>query len=182
MKRTCLVVLLVFSFLLCGCSSKKEEKMLSDFSVALSGRSDLSFVGKLRCEYDDRTVDFTLQYKQQEDGCLITVLQPEEIEGISVELDGNGSVLKYDELFVDTGELDELGLSPLSALPLLAESLRGSYMDAVRYEGKELVYTLIPADDISMDIWFSAEDMVPTHAEIISHGRLRVFCDLESWR
>ena len=182
MKRKCLVVLLIFSFLLCGCGSKKEEKQLNDFSAALSSRSDLSFVGKLRCEYNDRTVSFTLQYKQQEKGCTVTVLQPEEIEGISVELDENGSVLKYDELFVDTGDLDELGLSPLSALPLLAESLRGAYMDAVRQEGDELVYTLIPADDISMDVWFSAEDMVPTHAEIMSQGRVRVFCDLESWR
>lgn len=182
MKRTCLVVLLVFSFLLCGCGSKKEEKFLNDFSAALSERSDLSFVGKLRCEYDDRTVSFTLQYKQQENGCLITVLQPEEIEGICVELDEKGSVLKYDELFVDTGNLDEFGLSPLSALPLLADSLRGSYMDSVRYEGDELVYTLVPADDINLDIWFSAEDMIPRHAEIISQGRVRIFCDLESWR
>lgn len=182
MKRICLVAMLMISFFLCGCGSRKEEKLLSDFSAGLSQQSDLSFVGKLRCEYDDRTVSFTLQYKQLDEGCSVTVLQPAEIEGLCVELDEDGSVLKYDELFIDTGDLDPFGLSPLSALPLLADTLCGSYMDSVRKEGNELVYTLVPTDEISMDIWFGEDDMIPRHAQIISEGRVRVFCDLESWR
>lgn len=182
MKRICLCMLLLASLLLCGCGSKSDEKLLIGFSADLNERSDLSFVSKLRCEYDDRSVSFTLQYKQNERGCSIGVLQPEEIEGLSVELDENGSVLRYDELFIDTGDLDCFGLSPLSALPMLADALREPFVDAVRHEGSELVYTLVPADDISIDVWFNADDMIPLHAELASGGRVRVFCDLESWR
>ena len=181
MKRFCLCFVLLLSLLLSGCGVKKEEQQLRDFSASLNSRSDLGFVGKLRCEYEDRAVNFTLQYRQSEDGCEISVLQPEEIEGLSVKLDKNGSVLEYDELFINTGELDRFGLSPLSALPMLVNTLKSSFMDCVRSEGNLTVYTLIPADDIQVDVSFDS-DMKPVHAELISDGKVRVFCDIESWR
>ena len=180
MKRLCLCMFLMLSFLLTGCGAKKEEKLLNDFSTALSGRNDLTFVGKLRCEYDDRTVNFTLQYKQRDNGCEVSVLQPEGIEGLSVELDEKGSVLHYDELFIDTGKLDHFGLSPLSALPLIVNTLKSPYLDSVRSENNLTVYSLIPADDIQVDVGFD-ENTLPVRAELISDGKVRVFCDIESW-
>lgn len=181
MKRFCLCMLLLLSLVLTGCGVKKEEKLLSDFSSSLNLRDDLGFVGALRCEYADRTVDFTLQYKQTPEGCRITVLQPEEIEGLAVNLDEKGSVLEYGELFINTGELDRFGLSPLNALPMLVSALKSSYMDSVRNENGLTVYSLIPADDIQVDVSFD-ENMRPVHAELISDGKVRVFCDIESWR
>ena len=181
MKRFCLCVLLLLSLLLSGCGVKKEEKQLSDFSASLSSRNDLGFVGKLRCEYDDRSVKFTLQYKQTDDGCKIVVLQPEELEGIAVNLDQNGSVLEYGDLFLNTGELDRFGLSPLNALPMLVNTLESAHIDSVRSEGGQTVYSLIPADDIQVDVSFN-ENMVPVYAEFISEGKVRVFCEIESWR
>ncbi len=181
MKRFCLCMLLLLSFVLTGCGVKKEEQRLNDFSASLSTRDDLGFVGKLRCEYDDMTVNFTLQYRQTDEGCRISVLQPEEIEGLAVSLDNNGSVLEYDELFINTGELDRFGLSPLSALPLLVNTLKNSFMDSVHTEGDFTVYTLIPADDVQVDVSFD-NNMNPVYAELISNGKVRVFCEIESWR
>ncbi len=181
MKRICLCVFLLISLFLTGCGVKKEEQQLRDFSDSLNTRNDLGFVGNIRCEYEDRTVNFTLQYRQNDEGCKITVLKPEQIEGLSVNLDEKGSVLEYDELFINTGELDHFGLSPLSALPLLVNTLKSSFMDSVRNEGDLTVYTLIPADDIQVDISFNNE-MKPVYAELISDGKVRVFCDIESWR
>ena len=181
MKRLCLCLCLVPIVLLCGCGTKTEEKLLTDFSAALSQRKDLSFVGKLRCEYDDRSANFTLQYKQQEDGCKISVLQPAELEGLSVSLDEKGSLLEYGELFIDTGDLDHFGLSPLSALPKLADSLRGSHIDSICRQGDVITYCLVPSDTLKVNVSFS-QDMTPIEAELISEGRVRVFCQIESWR
>lgn len=181
MKRICLCMILLLSLCLAGCGSRAEEKRLEEFSAALNAGDDLGFVGKLRCEYPDRSVSFTLQYRQNEAGCEISVLQPEELENLKVSLDENGSVLHYDELFLDTGELDRFGLSPLSALPLLTESLRGAYLDSVRREGDFTVYSLVPADDVQVDVSFD-DEMKPVKAELISEGKVRVFCDIESWR
>ncbi|MBQ7895676.1 MAG: hypothetical protein IJ364_03855 [Oscillospiraceae bacterium] len=182
MKRFCLCISLIFTLLLSGCGTGKEEKLLSDFSSALSERKDLGFVGKLRFEYENRTVDFTLQYRQAEHGCEITVLEPEIIEGLKVQLDEKGSVLEYDELFIDTGELDNFGLSPLSALPLFVSSLQTGYLDSVRSESDYYVYGLVPDDNSTVEVWFEKDSMVPVHAEISSEGIVRVFCDIESWR
>lgn len=181
MKKLCLCISLVSVLLLCGCGSKAEEKMFSEFSTRLSQRTDLGFVGKLRCEYDDRTVNFTLQYRQQDRGSKITVLQPAELEGLSVSLDENGSVLEYGELFIDTGDLDHFGLSPLSALPKLVEGLKNAHVDSVSTQGDMMMFTLIPSDELKMDVYFD-RDMKPVRAELISEGQVKVFCDIESWR
>ena len=181
MKRICLCMLLLLSLVLTGCGVKKEEQQLNSFSDSLNARDDLGFVGKLRCEYEDRAVEFTLQYRQTESGCKITVLQPAELEGLAVSLDENGSVLEYEELFINTGELDRFGLSPLNALPMLVNTLKSAFMDSVRFEGGLTVYSLIPADDVQVDVSFDG-DMKPVYAELISDGKVRVFCHIESWR
>jgi len=182
MKRLCLYILLPLCLVLGGCGTKAEEKAFRDFSEALSQRDDLSFIGTIRAEYDERSESFRLLYEQDGDMDRVTVQLPELIEGISVRLKEGASVLEYNSLVIDTGNLDERGLSPLTALPELARALRGAYIDAVRKEDSELVYTLIPEDGLCIDVWFEPGSMTPTHAELISDGVVRVFCDIESWR
>ena len=98
-----------------------------------------------------------------------------------MSLDEKGSLLEYGELFIDTGDLDHFGLSPLSALPKLADSLRGSHIDSVCRQGDVITYCLVPSDTLKVNVSFS-QDMTPIEAELISEGRVRVFCQIESWR
>lgn len=182
MKKLCLFLFLIPCLLLTACGSKAEEKLFREFSENLSGRNDLSFIGNLRAEYDDRSVEFQLHYVEKEDCAVVSVLAPELISELSVEIHEGASILEYNSLVIDTGALDERGLSPLTALPAIASALRTGYLDAVREEDGELVFTLIPDDGLKAEVWFEPVNMTPVHAELISDGKVTVYCDIESWR
>ena len=182
MKKLCLYLVLLPCLLLTACGTRDEEKLFRDFSESLNARHDLSFVGKLRAEYPDRSVEFQLHYEEKDDCAVVTVLAPELISELSVEIHEGESVLEYNSLVIDTGALDDDGLSPLTALPAIAKALRTGYIDAVREEGGELVFTLIPDDGVKAEVWFEPSAMTPLHAELISGGKVTVYCDIESWR
>lgn len=181
MKKLCLSMLCLACLLLSACGTRAEEKKFEDFSKALSERDDLSFIGSIRAEYDDRSLEFQLQYKE-EDYPVVSVIRPELIADVKIRIEPDSSLLEHNSLIIDTGELDSRGLSPVTALPRLAAALRSAYVDAVRMEGGELVYTLIPDDELTVEVWFEPESMTPTHAELISESKVRIFCDIESWR
>ena len=182
MKKLCLLFMAALCLVLGGCGTKSEEKAFREFSEALAARDDLSFIGSIRAEYDDRTVEFQLRYEEEEDCPSVTVISPSIISGVRVELPEGKSVLEYNSLVIDTGELDVYGLSPLTALPSLADALRRGYTDSIWQDDGEWVFSLIPKDELRVDVWFEPESMTPTHAELISDGVVRVFCDIESWR
>jgi len=182
MKRLCPAALLILCLLLCGCGSKDHEKKYEEFSRSLSERENLEFNAALRAEYEDRSVSFTLQYQQQEEGCCLTVLEPEIISGVSVRLGPSGSLLEYNSLVLDTGMLDDYGLSPLSALPALVDAMKNGHVESFAQEDGELVCSLVPSDELSVQVWFEPESMSPVHAELISDGRVRLFCDISNWR
>ena len=181
MKRFCPIIVCLLLLPLSGCAARKEQKLLDDFSAALSRRQDVAVVAQLRAVYDDGSFDFRLQYREGPEGPEITVLSPQELEGLSVTLREDGSLLHYDQLHLETGDLDEEGLSPLTALPLLLESLRHPCAQSFRQEGDLLAVSLVPDDERQLDVYFEQETMTPRRAEMVSEGRLRIACEVESW-
>ena len=148
MKRLCLPALLAVCLLLAGCANS-AKKQYEQFSAGLSGRSDLSFTAQLSAEYTDRTVEFTLQYEQNEDGCTVTVTAPALISGVRARFSAGGSAIDYDGIVVDTGELDACGLTPMSALPLLVDALKnGDLAQVCRLVGNVFEQALPPDSEV----------------------------------
>ena len=82
-------------------------------------------------------------------------------------------------LILDTGDLDAYGLTPMSALPLLADALRCGHADAFWEEdGCEAVELQI-SDHTLARVWF--REGVPCRAELQSDGRVTVACEIENW-
>ncbi len=182
MKRICLPILLLCCLLLSGCGTSAAEARYRAFSEELGARTALHFTAKLRAEYPDRSFDFTLQYAMAEGEQTVTVAEPEIIRGIRARLLPGETKLEYDNLILDTGDLDPHGLSPLSALPLLVEAMRSGHLDSHWQEGQKLAVQLILTDDTSAVVLFRQEDMTPTHAELLCDGRVAVSCEISDWR
>ena len=180
MKRFC-PLLLVLCLLLSGCGKNAAAERYAPFSEALAARGDLSFAAELRAEYPDRTVSFTLAYEDDEPGCRVTVLAPESIRGVCAHLNGSESALGYDSVVLDTGALDRYGLSPCSALPRLAEALRDGHLESAWEEDGQTVWELTSDDTLRVQVRLN-EELIPVHAELISDGRVRVFCDIIEWK
>ena len=179
MKRLCLC-LLCLALLLSGCGRDREAERREEYAEELGAQRNLRFTADVRAEYPDKTVSYRLSYAEDDEGCTIGVLEPEEIGGVSVHLGADGAQMRFEEISLDTGPLDRYGLSPLSALPALTRALREGHLESHWTEGELTVWELVADDHLTVQVWLN-EALVPQHAELISEGRVNVFLELSDW-
>lgn len=179
--RRLLPFLLALSLLLCGCANRAHDRG-QIFAEGLGARRDLAFTAEVRAEYEDRSFSFTLSCQENEEGCTVMVLAPDMLKGVKARLNAGESQLSYEEVTLDTGPLDRYGLSPLSSLPTLLRAVREGHMDSAWIEGEQCVGEWILEDGLSAQVWFEGDSLTPTHAELISDGRVTVFMDITDWR
>lgn len=180
MKRLCLPLLLAVCLLLSGCGSQAAQKQYEQFSKELAEKNELSFTAELRAEYEDKSVDFTLSYEKDGEGCTVTVLKPETIRGVTARIAAGGTAVEYDGIMLDTGRLDDYGLSPMTALPILVEAMISAHADSFWDDGGLDAVKLIPNDNLSAVVRF--DNGIPVSAELISDGRVTVICEIEDWK
>ena len=180
MKRLCLPLLLI-CLLLCACGSKEAESQYDAFAQSLSEADTLSFTAALRCEYEDRTLEFTVRYEQEGESTAVTVLAPELVAGVKARIVQDSTALEYEGIRIDTGDLDGYGLSPMSALYSLTEAMRSGHLESSWTEDGRAVYQLIANDHLYAVVSFEPESMCPVRAELVSEGHVRVVCDISGW-
>ena len=180
MKKLCLSLLLVLSFLLTGCQRRDIEAKFDSFSTELSNAQNLSFTANIRAEYEDKTARFTLGYEEDSEGASVTVIAPELIAGVSARIAQGDTSLHYDTVVLDTGSLDSFGLSPMSSLPVLVKALRTAHLDSFWEEDGMTVLQLQPEDELKCRVCFD-EDMCPVRAELISGDRVTVYMEISNW-
>ena len=181
MRKSYLSLVLILCLLLTGCGGSREMKSAyDDFSAELSRAECLSFKVKLRAEYEHKTALFGLSYTEDAEGAVVTVESPSLISGISARVEKGGTKLEFGDISLDTGDLNEHGLSPMSSLPMLVKALKEGCPDSFWTEDGKRVVQLIPDDNIICTVWFSS-DMTPLRAEIISDGRVTVYAEISDW-
>lgn len=179
--RRLLPLLLCLCLLLTGCANAAHDCGVR-FTTGLNARQDLSFTAEIRAEYADRSCSFTLACKENTEGCTVMVLAPDMLKGVRAHLSPEANQLSCDDVTIDTGPLDRYGLSPLSALPTLLRAVREGHLDTAWNEDGFRVCEWILEDGLSARVWIEEASLTPTHAEIISDGRVTVFMDITDWR
>ncbi len=180
-KRLLPVLAICVCLLLSACGGNDIETRYGAFSEELSQAESLSFNAALRAEYEDRSVDFTLNCQRDGSGYTVAVLEPEEVAGIKAKLDRGSSSLEFQNLILDTGDLDNRGLTPMSALPALVRAMESAHLESCWEEGGLYAVQLIADDHLSACVWFQPETMLPIRAELISDGRVTVKCEISDW-
>ena len=181
MKRLYLPLMLVLCVLMSSCAKSSLEDKVNGFVGTLNTAKELTFTAKVRTEYDTKTVAFELDYTADSEGCTVTVVEPKLIQGIRAHIAAGETELQFDDLILDTGELDSFGLSPMSALPLLIDALKNGVCDSVWEENGEIAAHMTASDTLSAQIRFDKYTMTPTCAELISEGTVKVFVNFERW-
>ena len=167
--------------MLTACGGGASRSSVEKFSQELREREDLRFTSRIRAEYDDRCAEFTLEYISGSDGCTVTVISPDIIKGVSAHVKAGETALEYEGVMLDTGMLDDFGLSPMSALPLLVDAMKNGYLDSAWEENGELAAIFVPSDEISVEVHMDKYTKTPVSAEISSSGRVRVFAEIKDW-
>ena len=181
LKKTVTAIFAAAALLLSGCGKNAAADRFAPFSEALCGRADLSFTADVRAEYSDRSALFMLEYADEGEGCRVMVLAPEGIRGVTAHLNGAEAALGYDSILLDAGSLDRYGLSPTTALPRLVEALRQGHLETAWAEDGLTVWELRPDDTLSIQVWLD-ENLTPKRAELISEGRVAVYCEITNWK
>ena len=175
--RRALWILLLPTLLLSGCSNGAKTGF-ERFRALLPDAVHVT--AELRCEYDDRSVSFTLHCDETDEGYHVSVLSPQEIAGVSVKLGAEMSQLSLDSITLDCGDLNDFGLSPVTALPTLLRALREGHAESYWTEGDHTLCDLTFDDHVSAEVTLS-ETLSPLSAELRSDGRVRVFINLTNW-
>ncbi len=180
MKKSLVLIPLLFSLLLGACSNAALTRYQA-FSEEFSQIEALSFTAELTASYPDRRAQFTLRYALEDGVQRVTVLAPDSISGISARVEEGKSALEYDGLILDVGELDDFGLTPMSALPLLTDALRRGHGDAFWNEDGMDAAELLYDDATRVRVWFDGEGH-PCKAEIQCGETLAVSCQITNWQ
>ena len=178
--RKLVLPLMISLVILCGCADSGEESFMQ-FMQQVSAANEIGFDALVRAEYSDKTAEFKLGYTQDENGAVVEVKEPELIAGIKARVSEDGTQLEYDGAVLDIGTFAGSELSPMSALPLLAKTMREGHIDIVWTEDDMLVARIIPSDDFTVTLWLSPE-LEPLNAEITYREKSVVFIEISDWK
>ena len=125
--------LMISLCLLSACGSGDGGSRADELALEIRGEY-LSMTGctadlELTADYGQRvyTYGMTLSYQQGGD-TTVTVTAPEEVAGVTARISGENTYLEYDGVSLETGPLDETGLSPVGAVPLMLRCVREGFI------------------------------------------------------
>lgn len=136
-------------------------------------------------DYGQRVYEFTYALVTQEEETTLALTAPQELAGATVRLSGKEGRLEYDGTMVETGTLDDGGLTPVSAVPALLEAAKSGFMDvctredvgvgqALRVECRDPEQS--PGTGREIVLWFQADTGALLRGEIHSDGRRVIDC------
>ncbi len=177
--------------LLTGCGGS-ETGISQAEQTALSVRAE--YLAMTACaatvdmvaDYGERVYTYQISLSWEKDGAtVLTVLEPENIAGLTARLEDGDTYLDYDGASLETGELSGTGLTPMEVIPAVLEALFSGYMAQCDFEtgaeGEQLwVLCRSPEDPADsgteIALWFDAGTYALIRAEVSSDGYVVMQC------
>ena len=137
----------------------------------------MTMTAQVQADFGETIEQYTLEYSYDGQCWTALVTQPEFVSGITARITQDGSELEYDGAILTTGDLTGNGIAPISAVPLIHETLRDGMTDCVWEEGELLAGTFLYDDAIQVSVWFDGVGN-PTAAELAENGIVKAKCIL----
>lgn len=174
--------------LLSGCAGQPKMSKAEELALAVRGEylEMTQWTGKasITADYGRRVYRYELTAAGTEGETVLTVAAPEEVAGITARLMGTDSVLEYDGLSLETGTLNEDGLTPVSAIPALLDAARSGYITACALETENTLLRVecgdpeLPAGSGTVTtLWFDAGSGALVRGEITVDGLRVILCE-----
>ena len=167
-----LLALLLFA----GCGNTRKEQ-----SDALRSRyrelESWKTTVQLTLPREEETAAYTLSLSANGEEVTLTVLSPEELEGMGATLTGENLQLRFDDLVLDGGTANET-LNGFNAVPFVIETIKTGYLleeGREEFDGEERLRLGLEGElngaALHAAVFFGEEEE-PLFAEISENGKI----------
>ncbi len=183
---------LLLAALLCGCGGENggNQQTLALREAFLSMES-CSGSMEVTADYGQRVYEYTVEFSGDGNGGMNLVLTaPEEVAGITAHIAQGQTALEFDGVALETGPLNQEGLSPLDALPAFVAAMQTGYLaeSGSEWMGETEVLRLVfrepdrnPGQGMETVLWFDKEGGSLRQGELRSDGYTVVRCGFPSF-
>lgn len=189
--RKCLVCVLMTTLLLAGCGqgggNEAEELALTIRGEHLAMNGCAARVA-VTADYGQRVYRYEMAVSVTGQETLLTLSAPETVAGLSARTTGEENLLEFDGVSVETGPLDDSGLTPVSAIPALLEAAKTGYITACALEEDGTVLRVdcgdpagSPGTGAETALWFDVSTHALTRGEISSDGFRVILCEFSDF-
>ena len=189
--RKCLICVLMTTLLLAGCGqgggNEAEELALTirGEHLAMNGCAARAAV---TADYGQRVYRYEMAVSVTGEETLLTLSAPETVAGLTARITGEENLLEFDGVSVETGPLDDNGLTPVSAVPALLEAAKTGYITACALEEDGTVLRVdcgdpagSPGTGAETALWFDVSTHALTRGEISSDGFRVILCEFSDF-
>lgn len=190
-KVISLCVLMMTLLPLSGCFGGGKDQNALD--TALTIRTEylamdrFSTQAELTADYGQRVYEYGLAVTGDSEEILLTVTQPELVAGITARVMAGETFLEYDTLCIETGQLTDDGLTPISAIPALLEAVRAGYITSCGADDTGNLRVDYGDPDApagtgtAYTLWFDPQSHALLRGEIAKEGYRCIQCTFSSF-
>lgn len=176
-------------FLLTGCKAGGGGDRAQD--LALTIRTEYLALENwtanctITADYGQRVYVYGLTAAQAGEELTLTITSPDTAAGLTARIAEENGLLEYDGAILETGPLDEDGLSPVSALPALLEAAREGYIDSCILDESLMILCREPeknpGEGTETSLWFDPDSHALLRGEIALDGFTVIQCEFENF-
>ena len=192
-KKVCTrMISLLLLCLLCGCTGADSNNDLTlELRSDFLSREGCSGVMELTADYGQRVYAYTVEFDGTvKDGMTLVITAPEEVAGITANIREGQTYLEYDGVRLETGPVNEEGLSPLDALPTFLTAMESGYIAETGSEmmGETEVLRICcrdpetdPGQGLETVLWFVKAQKTLLRGEVRSDGFTVIQCEFSAF-
>lgn len=192
-KKVCTrMISLLLLCLLCGCTGADSDNDLTlELRSDFLSREGCSGVMELTADYGQRVYAYTVEFDGTvKDGMTLAITEPEEVAGVTASIREGQTYLEYDGVRLETGPVNEEGLSPLDALPTFLTAMESGYIAETGSErmGETEVLRICcrdpetdPGQGLETVLWFDKAQKTLLRGEVRSDGFTVIQCEFSAF-
>lgn len=182
-KVAAFALMMTLLFSACKTAANDPWQAALDIRAGLLADGGTKLSADVQVDYGERVYDYRLECDfARQKGSTVTILEPDIIAGISATVSPSGASLSFDGVSLDTGKLEGTELSPMGALPTMAEAWCSGYISntcAANINGTDCYFvsylTGSGSDELEIRTWFDKTTLSPVYGEIVSDGSVVIY-------
>lgn len=189
--RRLLFCVLMTTTLLAGCG-KTGGNEAEELALTIRGEylamDACAAQAAVTADYGQRVYQYEMAVAVDGKETALTLSAPETVAGLTARITEKDSLLEFDGVSVETGPLDENGLTPVSAVPTLLEAAKSGYITACALEEDGSLLrvdcgdpTGSPGTGTETVLWFDASTHALVRGEVSVDGFRAILCEFSEF-